>query len=292
MARKGLGKGLDAIIGSAANTEGQRLLEVPVADIKPNPGQPRTRFDRESIEGMARSIKAFGVLQPVILRPVGTEYELIAGERRWLAAKEAGLERIPAIVRESSETGSLEIALIENIHRDGLNGIEQAHAYQRLLDDFGITHEELSGRLGKSRVSISNTMRLLKLPLEVQDYIMNGEITEGHARAILQVEGDEARKNLARRVVKEGLSVRETEIYAGKLENAALDAGAEKRKKGTVPVEVSSILRRLEEILDTRVRASFGKKKGRVIVEVKDIGDLKRIADIVESGVADTERFR
>ena len=161
------------LISSAAAAEGNRLEDIPVGEIKPNPRQPRKKFDSESIDEMTSSIKTFGVVQPIIVRPVGNSYEIIAGERRWRAAREAGLETIPAVIRQSTETDSLEVALIENLHRSDLNGIEEASAYQQLLDDFAITHEELSKRVGKSRATITNTLRLLQLPPRVQKEVMD-----------------------------------------------------------------------------------------------------------------------
>lgn len=265
--------------------EGQRLDEIPVGDIKPNPRQPRQRFDKESIEQMARSIEAFGVVQPIICRPVGTEYELIAGERRWRAAREAGLEKIPAVIKESTETDSLEIALIENLHRDDLNGIEEANAYQQLLDDFGITHEELSRRVGKSRAAITNTIRLLQLPAEIQKDVMEGKLSTGHARALLAMQEEpEAQKKLAARIVKEGLSVRQTEELARASADLPVEDTAEAttREKVPTPEEAKEIFKKLEEVLETRVRGSMGKRKGRMVVEFRNLKDLRRISDLIE----------
>jgi ParB family chromosome partitioning protein len=267
---------LDVLIGSAATMEGQRLEEIPVKDIKPNPRQPRIHFDEEALEQMARSIEAFGVVQPIVVRTVGTDYELVAGERRWRAAQEAGLETIPAIVKQTTETDSLEMALIENLHRSDLNGIEEAHAFQQLLDDFAITHEELSRRVGKSRATISNTLRLIQLPARIQKEVMEGRISTGHARALLSLQDQ-----LCSQVIAEGLSVRQTEGLAGLGgEDPAAGADTKQRtakEKEALPGEVLEIFSNLGELLDARVKGSLGKRKGKLIIEFRDVGDLKRI---------------
>lgn len=281
MAKRGLGRGLDALIGSAAAGEGTRLEEVRITDIHPNPRQPRKSFDQQSIEEMARSIEAFGVIQPVIVRALGTEYELIAGERRLRAAGEAGLESIPAIIKESTETASLEMALIENLHRDDLNSIEEAAAYQQLLDDFGITHEELSRRVGKSRTAITNTIRLLQLPPLIQKGIIDRELSAGHARALLGLQDNlRAQEQLARRVIKEGLSVRETEDL---VKNTEIASSPRTKEAPQLPAEVVATIRRLEELFDTRVKGVLGKRKGRIVIEFKGLRDLARIVEIMNA---------
>ncbi|MBU1670477.1 MAG: ParB/RepB/Spo0J family partition protein [Actinobacteria bacterium] len=280
MAKKGLGKGLDVLIGSAASAEGSRLEEIPVAEIEPNPRQPRRTFDEGSIEQMARSIEVFGVVQPVVVRPHGTEYELIAGERRWRAAKAAGLEKIPAVIRHSTETDSLEMALIENLHRQDLNGIEEANAYQQLLDDFGITHEELSRKVGRSRTAITNSLRLLGLPARIQREVVDGSITAGHARTLLALQEDpEGQDNLCTRIIEEGLSVRQVEqLVAGGVPGAAPEtATIHHRARREPPPEAQRLFDRLAEMLDTRVKGSVGKRKGRLVIEFRDFADLERI---------------
>jgi ParB family transcriptional regulator, chromosome partitioning protein len=273
---------LDVLIGSAATMEGQRLEEIPVKDIRPNPRQPRIRFDEEALEQMARSIEAFGVVQPIVVRTVGTDYELVAGERRWRAAQEAGLDKIPAIVKQTTETDSLEMALIENLHRSDLNGIEEAHAFQQLLDDFAITHEELSRRVGKSRATISNTLRLIQLPARIKKEVMEGRITTGHARALLALqEQPELQDRLCSQVIAEGLSVRQTEEMAGLGGEGAAAAAVEKpgasNEKAALPGEVLEIFSSLGELLDARVKGSLGKRKGKLIIEFRDVDDLRRI---------------
>ncbi len=284
------------LIGSAASAEGSRLEEIPVADIQPNPRQPRRTFDAESIEQMARSIEVFGVVQPVVVRPHGTDFELIAGERRWRAAKEAGLEKIPAVVRHSTETDSLEMALIENLHRQDLNGIEEANAYQQLLDDFGITHEELSRKVGKSRAAITNSLCLLGLPARIQREVVEGNITAGHARALLVLQDDpEGQDRLCTRVIEEGLSVRQVELLVAE---GGADAPAEveavrHRARREPPPEVQRLFDALAEMLDARVKGSVGKRKGRLVIEFRDFADLDRIcSSIAGTPVSSEEKPR
>ena len=288
MARRGLGKGLDVLIGSAATAQGNRLEEIPIKDIRPNPRQPRVRFDPEALEEMARSIEVFGVVQPIIVRSVGTEYELVAGERRWRAARAAGLEKIPAIVRDSTETDSLEMALIENLHRDDLNGIEEAAAFQQLLDDFGITHEEFSRRVGKSRAQITNTIRLLQLPPSIQQQILEDRITTGHARALLALQEEpELQAELALRIAKEGLSVRQVEESVRSHKGG--EGSRKERQKTPLPQEALEMFNRLEELLETRVKGSLGRLKGRLVIEFIDVGDLKRIYSVIAGVEATAE---
>lgn len=281
MAKRGLGKGLDVLIGSAAAAEGDRLEEIPVEDIRPNPRQPRKSFDKDSLEEMAGSIKTFGVVQPVIVRPVGTEYELIAGERRWRAAQEAGLEKVPAVIRQSTETDSLEMALIENLHRSDLNGIEEANAYQQLLEDFAITHEELSRRVGKSRATITNTLRLLQLPPRIQKEVVDQRISTGHARALLAFQDEPSRQDtVCARIIAEGLSVRQVEELAttGKVAEETEEGS---RERTLPPDEAMEMFAKLQEVLETRVRGSVGKRKGRLVIEFRNLKELRRIFDAI-----------
>jgi ParB family transcriptional regulator, chromosome partitioning protein len=224
MAERGIGRGLAALLPDSALADGgTELRDVPVALIRPNPEQPRKRFDPESISALARSIADAGLVQPLILRPLGDgRFELIAGERRWRAAREAGLETVPALVRDEDETGRLQTALIENVAREDLNPVEQARACAALVEELGLTKEELARRLGRSRVAISNLVRLLDLPDVALELLETGELSEGHGRAILQAKGAKARAELARRAAAEGWSVRETERRAkGQTETAA-----------------------------------------------------------------------
>lgn len=295
MAKRGLGKGLDVLIGSAAAAEGNRLEDIPVKDIRPNPRQPRKKFDKDALDEMTRSIETFGVVQPIIVRPVGTEYELIAGERRWRAAQEAGMDKVPAVIRQSTETDSLEMALIENLHRADLNGIEEANAYQQLLEDFAITHEELSKRVGRSRATVTNTLRLLQLPSRIQREVVDGRISTGHARALLAFQEEPSRQDtICSRIIAEGLSVREVEDLSRKDEPAEDAPAPAARPKAAPPEEAIEMFSRLQEVLQTRVRGSVGKRKGRLVIEFRNMKDLRRIFDAMmpeaqESPGADLE---
>ncbi len=214
--RRGLGRGLDALLGGTPAAAGTAMPELPIDAIRANPQQPRRHIDQEALEALAASIRQSGVVQPVVVRPpdAGGSHELIAGERRWRAARSAGLTAIPAVVRDADEGGRLELALVENLAREDLIAIEVAHACAALVEDFGRTHGELAERLGRSRPAVSNLMRLLELPDEVQELVASGRLTEGHARAVLMVEGARARRRLAERVVEEDLTVRAAERAA------------------------------------------------------------------------------
>jgi len=280
--RGGLGRGLSALIPGAAEEAG--LLEIPVAAIAPNPRQPRTGFDHQTLEALARSIQEVGVLQPVIVRRVDEGYALVAGERRLRAAKIAGLATIPAVVRESDDADSLREALIENLHREDLGPLEMAEAFQELLEDLGATQEELADRLGVSRPHVTNTIRLLQLPPEVQQLLAARTLTAGHARALLSLPGPEAQVSLALRAAAEELSVREVEEL--------VRTYSERRAKpvpAKVPVSADAAFAEAEEILSeqlqTRVRVQMGQRRGKIVVEFGSSEDLERIiSEIVGSG--------
>jgi ParB family chromosome partitioning protein len=279
--RSGLGRGLQALIPTEVAVEtGSMLQEIPIGRLRPNPRQPRDHFDEEALASLAASIKELGVLQPVLVRPVGDEFELVAGERRWRAAKRAGLQTIPALVRDTTDDASLEQALVENLHREDLNPLEEAAAYQQLLEDFGLTHEELAARMGKSRAAITNTLRLFQLPAGIQRLVAEGQLTAGHARALLGTPDRAFQEALAKRAVSEGWSVRAVE--------EAVRARGGDVGDGTTPPTPSSGRRlrppgllELEELLagflDTRVSVAMGPKKGKVVVEFGDLEDLERI---------------
>jgi ParB family chromosome partitioning protein len=253
-------------------------------DIRPNTRQPRHVFDEDALAELVASIREVGVLQPIVVRPVadpggGPPYELIMGERRWRASREAGLTTIPAVVRDTTDDDMLRDALLENLHRADLNPLEEASAYQQLLDDFGCSQEELSQRIGRSRPQISNTIRLLRLPPSVQRHVAAGVLSAGHARALLALEPDEATR-LAGRVIAEGLSVRAVE------EIVALGAGAARRRKpvragGRMPL-LDDMATRLSDRLDTRVTVSLGKNRGKLTVEFASVDDLNRIVTILD----------
>lgn len=263
---------------------GARFLELDPASIHPNSKQPRLDFDEDDLAELVSSISEVGVLQPVVVRPSRDEvgkYELIMGERRWRATQAAGLDTIPAIVRDTDDEDLLRDALLENLHRSALNPLEEAAAYQQLLDDFGCTHEELSTRIARSRPQISNTLRLLKLPPLVQRRVAAGVLSAGHARALLRLDDAAAMERLAQRVVAEGMSVRATE------EIAALGGVPAETSKPRVPragnrlEAIDNLAVRLSDRFDTRVRISLGKAKGRVSVEFATVEDLNRILTLI-----------
>jgi ParB family chromosome partitioning protein len=262
--------------------EGAYFAEVEVTSITPNPRQPRQVFEEEALAELVHSVKEVGLLQPVVVRRIGDDsYELIMGERRWRAVQEAGLSTIPAIVRETSDDDMLRDALLENLHRSQLNPLEEAAAYQQLLDDFGCTHEELAGRIGRSRPQISNTLRLLKLSPAVQRRVAAGVLSAGHARALLAVSNPETQDRLAGRVVSEGISVRGLEEII-----AVGDLGSEQKprprpRKPHAPA-LDDLAGRLSDRLETRVKVALGKTKGKITVEFASIPDLERIVDILD----------
>ncbi|WP_311245662.1 ParB/RepB/Spo0J family partition protein [Microbacterium sp. WCS2018Hpa-23] len=263
---------------------GIHLIQIDPQKIVPNPRQPRTHFNPEDLAELVHSVREFGVLQPVVVRKNSEgEYELIMGERRTRAAREAGLAAIPAVVRETADEDLLRDALLENLHRSELNPLEEASAYQQLLEDFGITQEELATRIGRSRPQISNTIRLLKLPVPVQQRVAAGVLTAGHARAILSLDTPEAMQRLADKVVNEDLSVRATEV-AAKTEPAAPGRTA-KPTPGARRAYLDEVAGNLGDRLNTRVKVSLGARKGQVIIDFASIQDLNRILEeIGQSG--------
>uniref|UniRef100_UPI00281184A0 ParB/RepB/Spo0J family partition protein n=1 Tax=Microbacterium sp. TaxID=51671 RepID=UPI00281184A0 len=259
-----------------AAVPGIRLIQVDPQKIVPNPRQPRTHFDEDDLAELVHSVKEFGVLQPVVVRRNGDdEFELIMGERRTRAAREAGLASIPAILRETADENLLRDALLENLHRSELNPLEEASAYQQLLEDFGITQEELASRIGRSRPQISNTIRLLRLPLPVQQRVAAGVLSAGHARAILSVEDPERMQQLADKVVNEDLSVRATEQAAKSLPAAA--GTAPRPTPGARRAYLDEVSTKLGDRLNTRVQITLGARKGQLKIDFASIQDLNRI---------------
>lgn len=262
---------------------GATYREIPIGDITPNPKQPRTVFDEEGLNELIHSIKEFGLLQPVVVRPSAQGgFELIMGERRWRASSKAGLATIPAIVRDTEDDVLLRDALLENIHRVQLNPLEEAHAYAQLLEEFGVTQNELADRIGRSRPQVTNTLRLLKLPVEVQKRVAAGVLSNGHARALLGLEDPQAMVDLATRVVAEGLSVRATEeaVTLYKRQGAA---PASKAKQATpTPQFFTDTAERLSDRFDTKVTVTMGKRKGKMVVEFGDQEDFERILSLLE----------
>ena len=303
--RGGLGRGLGALIPSGPPpgglsgavpgvgpapqpVAGARFAELPLDAITANPLQPRTYFDEEALEELVTSIREVGLLQPVVVREIGPErYELVMGERRWRASQQAGTGTIAAIVRDTSDDDMLRDALLENLHRQELNPLEEAAAYQQLLSEFGTTHEELGARIGRSRPQITNTIRLLQLPPAVQRRVAAGVLSAGHARAILGLPSAEAQEAMATRVVAEGLSVRGVEEAVALAHAAAEDAGAPPRRhKKPVAPGLVEIADRLSDRFDTRVKVDMGRSKGKVTIEFGSLDDLQRIVSVIDGSDA------
>jgi ParB family transcriptional regulator, chromosome partitioning protein len=260
-----------------AAVDGAYFAELPVTSITPNPRQPRQVFDEDAMAELVHSIREVGLLQPVVVRRTGPEqYELVMGERRWRATQEAGLESIPAIVRETGDDDLLRDALLENLHRAQLNPLEEAAAYQQLLDDFGCTHEELASRIGRSRPQISNTLRLLRLSPPVQRRVAAGVLSAGHARTLLGVEDEAAQDRLASRVVAEGISVRGLEELVAVGELGSDDQPKVRRSRPSAPA-LEDLAARLSDLYDTRVKVDLGRSKGRITIEFASLPDLERI---------------
>ena len=304
--RRGLGKGLGALIPTAPaepseNTfepaapgvepvVGAHFEELRVGAITPNPRQPRQTFDEDALDELAASIREVGLLQPVVVRRAGPgRYELIMGERRWRATQRAGLREIPAIIRETEDDELLREALIENLHREQLNPLEEAAAYQQLLEEFGATHDGLAKKIGRSRPHITNTLRLLNLPVAVQRRVAAGVLSAGHARALLSVSDPERQEQLAYKVVAEGLSVRALE------ELITLGEGAEKeqrkvtRNKPVAPA-LNELAGRLSDVFETKVKVDLGKRKGKIVLEFASLDDLERIVKVMDPESIDAIR--
>ena len=279
MARRGgLGRGLDALIPPSADAEPSAFRDIPVSSITANRRQPRSRFDEEAMAALTASVRELGVLQPVLVRAMGNgSYELIAGERRWRAARRAGLATIPAIVRTADDTSSLEQALVENVQREDLSPMDEAAAYQQLIEDFHLTHDELAARVGKSRAAISNTLRLFQLPPAVQRMLADGQLTAGHARALLTTPDRTFQEALGRRAAQEGLSVRSVEDLARQHNDTSRHASAKATTTRLRPPGIHELEELLAAHLDTRVKVEMGNAKGRLIVEFADLEDLERI---------------
>jgi ParB family chromosome partitioning protein len=278
---------VDSTLGLAA-VEGAYFAELPVTSITPNARQPRQVFDEESMAELVHSVREIGLLQPVVVRKTGQRdgrdtFELIMGERRWRATTQAGLDTIPAIVRETGDDAMLRDALLENLHRSQLNPLEEAAAYQQLLDDFGCTHEELSTRIGRSRPQISNTLRLLKLSPEVQRRVAAGVLSAGHARTLLGVADPVAQDRLAARVVAEGISVRGLEeiVAVGDTGGGDGETVRFRARRPTAP-GLADLNERLSDRLDTRVKVTLGKAKGRIAIEFASLADLERIVEVID----------
>jgi ParB family transcriptional regulator, chromosome partitioning protein len=294
--RGGLGKGLGALIppGSTLEVEAGGLEELPTASIRPNRFQPRDHFDEEALGSLADSIREVGLLQPVLVRPVDDGYELIAGERRWRAARRVGLQTIPALVRPTDDATALEHALVENLHRDNLNPLEEAAAYQQLIEDFGLTHDAVAAQVGRSRATVTNALRLLQLPPAIQKLVHDGRLDMGHARALLGTPDRAFQEQLAKRAVDEGLSVRaveeairEHEAPPARSEQRSATPSAAQPPRGALrPPGLLELEELLGDHLDTRVRISMGAARGKVVVEFSTLEDLERIYRLMTEGSA------
>lgn len=316
----GLGKGLGALIPSdlddprptassagaasgSAEPDDDRahLVELPIDSLVPNPNQPRVHFDEETLEELAASIREIGVLQPVLARDMGNgAYQLVAGERRWRAARRAGLTTIPAVVRRTDDLSSVEHALVENLHRQDLTPLEEAAAYQQLIEDFGLTHEQVSGRVGKSRSAVTNTLRLMTLPPSIQHLLADGRLSAGHARALLGSPDRAFQEHLAKRAVADGLSVRAVEDAIRDRQAGGADPRAQGVTGGTPqdgaglspvtrlrPPGLLELEHLLAEHLDTKVAVTMGAKRGKVSIDFADLEDLERIYRHMVEGPAD-----
>jgi len=287
--RSGLGKGLSSLIPSEGQSTGGALRELDVEHIVPNQYQPRDHFDEELLTSLAASIAEVGVIQPIVVRTIDEGYELIAGERRWRAAKRAGLRVIPALVRESDDMASLETAVVENLHRQDLNALEEAAAYQQLIDDFQMTQAEVATRVGRSRSSIANTIRLLHLPPSVQGLVVTGALTAGHARALLSVEDPTEQEALAKVMVRDQLSVRQAEALVkaddeqGSENSASLSSPTAATGGSTKDAGLLELEELLANRLDTRVRVQLGKGPGRLLIDFADLDDLERIYRVISA---------
>ena len=297
----GLGRGLGALIPTGPTeeapaadapqaVEGARFAELPLDRISPNPLQPRTHFDEEALAELVTSIREVGLLQPVVVREIdgddgGPRYELVMGERRWRASQEAGTGTIPAIVRDTSDDDMLRDALLENLHRQQLNPLEEAAAYQQLLHEFGATHEELAERIGRSRPQISNTIRLLQLPAPVQRRVAAGVLSAGHARAILGLPSPEAQEAMAARVVAEGMSVRGVEeaVSLAVADGPEDEQAPRARNRRPVPQGLTELADRLSDRFETRVKVDMGRARGKVTIEFATLDDLHRIVALMST---------
>ncbi|HWP84848.1 MAG TPA: ParB/RepB/Spo0J family partition protein [Terriglobia bacterium] len=278
-ARRGLGRGLDALLpsrfGASSPSSGEAVQHIGISAITPNPHQPRQQFHPQRLQELAESIKAHGIVQPVVVRKQGEKYMLIAGERRWRAASLAGLATIPAIVRDVADSQMLEITLIENIQREELNPVEVAEAFQRLSSEANLTHEQIAERTGKDRVTVTNYLRLLRLPADVRSKVASGELTMGHAKVLMGLDSAESQKALAARILAQALSVRQTEAAVREQQRLKPRSGASSLEKQDPNVQ--SAIRELERALGTRVRLVGNSRHGKIVIEYHSAEDLDRI---------------
>jgi len=278
MSKRGLGKGLEALIPKIEQKEKQLVIEMDIESLTPNLFQPRKYFNKEKMEELKGSIKKHGIIQPVVVRKVANGYEIIAGERRLKAAKEIGLNKIPAIIKSINNEKSLEIALVENIQREDLNPVEQANAFKRLIEEFNLTQQELAEATGKSRTLVTNTIRLLKLNPEIQKNISEGKISFGHAKLLLSIEDEEVQKAVCERIIVNDLSVRDTEHLIKNIEKAQ----KKQFKVKNITIErFPEVEGRLRDVLGTKINILYDGKKGKISIEFYSKEDLRRIAGLL-----------
>jgi len=279
--RMALGKGLGALLPEFGQADSKALLYCGIEEIIPNRSQPRKHFDELKLQELAESIKEKGILEPLIVRRTDQGYELIIGERRWRAAQKAGLKEVPVMVKEVEGREVLEISLIENLQREDLNPIEAAEAFKHLIEEFNISQEDLSKRIGKDRTTIANTLRLLKLPLEIRNQLLQNRITSGHARAILSLENKEKQKDLCALIIKKGLSVRETEALAKRWSEKPKKSTTPIKKRGDWESQLSSLQDSLRKYLGTKVQIIQKGKRGKIEIEYYSNQDLERLVEAI-----------
>jgi ParB family transcriptional regulator, chromosome partitioning protein len=279
--RMALGKGLGALLPEFGQAESKAFLYCGIEEIIPNRSQPRKHFDESKLQELAESIKEKGILEPLIVRKTNQGYELIVGERRWRAAQKAGLKEVPVVVKEAEGREALEISLIENLQREDLNPIEAAEAFKHLIEEFKISQEDLSKRIGKDRTTIANTLRLLKLPIEIRNQLLQNRITSGHARAILSLESKEKQKELCALIIKKGLSVREAEALAKRWSEKPKKSITAVKKKGDLESQLNSLQDSLRKYLGTKVQINRKGNRGKIEIEYYSNQDLERIVEAI-----------
>ena len=284
--RSGLGRGLSSLIPADFTADSGVYQEIDIKQVVPNPNQPREHFDEETLASLSRSITEVGVIQPIVVRELGEgQYELIAGERRWRAAKRSNLSAIPAIIRTSDDLSSLETAVVENLHRQDLNALEEAAAYQQLVEEFGLAQSDVARRVGRSRSAVANTLRLLHLPSLVQRLLIEGQISAGHARALLATPDSAEQERLAAQIVEDGLTVRQVEEMLRDGDSAESEEEDQTQARKGEPKAADAGVLELEELLatrlDTRVAVKLGKGPGKLVVDFADLDDLERIYRII-----------
>jgi ParB family chromosome partitioning protein len=279
--RMALGKGLGALLPEFGQAEQKTLLYCGIEEILPNRSQPRKHFDESKLQELAESIKEKGILEPLIVRRTDQGYELIVGERRWRAAQKAGLKEVPVVVKEAERREALEISLIENLQREDLNPIEAAEAFKYLTEEFHISQEDLSKRIGKDRTTVANTLRLLKLPVEIRNQLLQNRITSGHARAILSLESKEKQKELCALIIKKGLSVREAEALAKRWSEKPKKTIPTPQRKGDLESQLNSLQDSLRKFLGTKVKINQKGKRGKIEIEYYSHQELERIVEAI-----------